>query len=379
MAQGNPRHRQQHRHRRTQQKTQVARRRLSLASAAVAVALVVGVVVLLTSHSSGHHPGAAAQRHHHPVVAASRCPLTDLRPAGGRVPDRPAVAVKIGNEPFGARPQSGLNEADIVYDTPAEGFIMRYIAVFQCSSARAIGPTRSVRWVDWHILEAYTGLPVLAFAGGINPDVGAVQSMRWLEAADLLESPWANASYRTTNRVPPDNLYTSTGALWSLFGHKGSAPKPVFAYSPAVPSGGKAVHQVAIDFSSGTDAAWTWDPAAGLFLHSYSGSPDIDALTGTQVSTDNVVIQVVHYRFGPYAESPGSTGDVESQVIGSGKGWVLRSGVEIPVTWHRAAAGDATTFTNAAGHPVDLAPGRTFVEIVLNTIAATPGAITFTP
>ena len=43
--------------------------------------------------------------------------------------------VKIGNETE-ARPQSGLNEADIVYDTPAEGFVMRYAAVYQCNNAQ---------------------------------------------------------------------------------------------------------------------------------------------------------------------------------------------------------------------------------------------------
>ena len=379
MAQQHGRHRS-HGHR----KPQTVRRKAGIISAVVALAVVAGVAVLLVSRSklppsTATTPPTSTKPGHHPVVAVSRCPLTDLRPAGGSVPDRPAIAVKIGNEPYGARPQSGLNEADIVYDTPAEGYIMRYMAVYQCSSASAIGPIRSVRWVDWHILEAFTGRPILAFAGGINPDINVVRSSRWLQGADLLVSPWANTAYRTTTRVPPDNLYTSTGALWSFFKHSGGPPKPVFAYSQAIPSGGKAVRQVAINFSPGTDAAWTWDPAAQLFLHSYSGSPDIDALTGKQVSTNNVIIQVVHYHFGPYPESPGSTGDVESQVIGSGRGWVLRNGVEFPVTWHRATAADATTFTDAAGKRVDLTPGRTFVEIVLDTIAATPGAITFTP
>jgi hypothetical protein len=357
----------------------VKRRRVGLVSSVIGVVLVVGIVVLVVELSGGHGSGAPRPGHkNHPTVAAARCPLTDLPPAGHKVPNRPAIAVKIGNEPVGARPQSGLNEADIVYDTPAEGFIMRYMAVYQCNSASAIGPDRSVRWVDWHILEAFSGRPILAFAGGITPDVSTVERARWLQAADLLGAQ-QQAAYRTSTRVPPDNLYTSTGALWSLFKGRGGAPKPVFAFSAKLPPGGRRVHQLAIDFSPGTDAEWTWDGAAGLFLHSYSGVADVDALTGKQVSTDNVVVEVVHYHFGPYPESPGSTGDVESQLTGSGKGWVLRDGYEFPVTWHRPAASDATTFTGPSGTPVALSPGRTFVEIVLNTIAATKGAVTFTP
>ena len=87
------------------------------------------------------------------AVAGPRCPLTDAPAPGVKtIPDRPALLVKIGNEPDGARPQSGLNEADIVFDTPAEGFIMRYVAVYQCKNAPIIGPTRSVRWVDWNMV-----------------------------------------------------------------------------------------------------------------------------------------------------------------------------------------------------------------------------------
>src|ERR1700728_1277960 len=106
-------------------------------------------------------------------VPRGYCPLTDVKAPGG-VPDRPALAVKVGNEPYGARPQSGLNEADIVFDTPAEGFIMRYIAIYQYHNAPSIGPTRSVRWVDWHLIRQFIH-PILAFAGGINPNVDQVE------------------------------------------------------------------------------------------------------------------------------------------------------------------------------------------------------------
>lgn len=362
---------------RPQHRSTVVDRRRVVATLVAAVVLVVVGVALAVGLSS-HSAPAASGTSGHPAVASDRCPLTDVKPPSGSVPHRPAVAVKIGNEPEGARPQSGLNEADIVYDTPAEGFIMRYMAVYQCNSAAEIGPTRSVRWVDWHLLANYTGKPILAFAGGIDPDVTAVSSLHWLRPADLLGAA-AAAGHRTTNRVPPDNLYTSTSALLGLFPHGGGPPKPVFDYSTAPLAGGKAVSKVAINFSTGTDVLWTWDPGAGVFLHSYAGTgPDIDALTGKQVSTTNVVVMVVHYRYGPYPESPGSTGDVESKVVGTGTGWVIRGGKEIAVAWHRAGPGDATSFSDHKGQAVTLAPGRTWVELVLDSTAKT-GAVTFTP
>ena len=288
--------------------------------------------------------------------------------------------MKVGNEPEGARPQSGLNEADIVYDTPAEGFIMRYVAVYQCNSASSIGPIRSVRWVDYHMVAPQFGKPILAFAGGINPNLDAVASDKaWLSGADLLESPADAAGIRITSRVPPDNLYTSTAGLYGLFKNDGGPPSPIFAFSHTPSKSATPAASIGINFSFGTDVVWDWDAHAGTWLHTYSGAPDLDALTNRQVSTTNIVVEIVHYQIGPYAESQGGSGDIESDLLGSGPGYVLRNGTSVKVTWHQSDALDGPTFTDASGKAVDLAPGRTWVEIVPNVQAAAPGGITITP
>jgi hypothetical protein len=350
-----------------------ARRRKVVAGSAVAVLAL--VAALLWVFLSGGSTPPAAQAQKLPPLHANRCPLTDLPPPGGTVPRHEAVAVKVGNEPNGARPQSGLDEADIVYDTPAESFIMRYIAVYQCGSASSIGPTRSVRWVDYHILQAL-GQPVLAFAGGIDPNLHAVEHLGWLKAANLLGGA-ASAGTRITTRVPPDNLYTSTSALLGLF-PTGPPPTPVFVYTASLPAGARTATELAINFSAGTDVVWKWDPARGGWLHTYSGTVDLDALTNQPVTTTNIVVQIVHFTIGPYIESTGGTGDIQSQTVGSGQGYVFRDGMEIAVTWHRPTLDSATTFTDAAGQTVGLAPGRTWVEIVPDTVASSAGGLTIT-
>lgn len=337
----------------------------------VLVGVIVGVV--LATGGTSKPPATSASR---PAVAVGRCPLTDLPAPGGAVPRRPALLVKIGNEPGGARPQSGLNEADIVYDTPAEGFIMRYIAVYQCSDAAMIGPDRSVRWVDYHLAGQF-GDPILAFAGGIDPNLAAVKADgSWLSGVDLLDLG-PPAAVRTTARVPPDNLYTSTKALYGLFPKETTPPKAVFDYTSSLPPAAKPLSQAALDFSAGTDVIWKWQRASGSWLHTYSGTPDVDALTNQPVTATNVVVEIVRYQLGPYVESAGGTGDVESQTTGSGKGYILRDGRYLPVTWHRPDDASATTFTDAAGKPVGLAPGRTWVELM--TTAQAAGGISFTP
>ncbi|HVC25945.1 MAG TPA: DUF3048 domain-containing protein [Acidimicrobiales bacterium] len=353
--------------------------------AAVAVVVVVGagagIAVALSGSPKKSPTGTTAGggTSTTAALASDVCPLTDTRAPGGVVPRRPAIAVKIGNEPQGARPQSGLNEADVVYDTPAEGGIMRYMAIYQCNSASSIGPTRSLRWVDWHILAMYRHLPLLVHAGGIIPDVSALDALRYVKDVNLL-STFASDGTRITSRVAPDNLYTSTAAVWASFPNEKAPPAPVFHYSTTVPAGAKAAKSIEINFSAGTDSVWTWNAPTATWLHSYAGAgPDVDALTNAQVSTTNVVVQIVKYQLGPYSESPGGSGDVESVLTGTGSGYLLRDGKEIPVTWHRPTESSMTTFTGAHGAPVALAPGRTFVEIVLDTTAAQKGAITITP
>lgn len=339
-------------------------------AAVVVVLIVAGAIALATAGGNGKGPSVTL-----PTLPTTNCPLTDTPAPGGVVPNRPALAVKIGNEPFGARPQSGLNEADVVFDTPAEGFIMRYIAVYQCQNAPVIGPTRSLRWVDWHLVDEL-GHPILAFAGGINPDVNTVTGLSWLTPADLLAGA-QSAAHRTTNRVPPDNLYTSTSALYGLFPSLTGAPKPIFTYSTTPPAGGKQIRAFRIFFSQGTEVLWEWKPTQNLWVHTYARNVDHDAATGAPVTTTNIAVISVKYTFGPYAESPGGSGDVESQVIGSGPGYVLRNGEAIKVTWSRQNGTDPMVFKNSAGNIVSMAPGRTWVEIVPDTTFNSSAVVLF--
>ena len=349
---------------------------VSLVAAAVAAgALVVANQSSKTAPGTVAGHGAPARKRVVPrrPVRVARCPLTG-EPVWS-VPARPALMVKIGNEPGPARPQSGLNEADIVFDTPAEGFIMRYIAVYQCQNAALIGPLRSVRWVDYNIAPEL-GQPILAFAGGINPNLQAVAGLPWISGANLIAAQ-AGAGFRTSNRRPPDNLYTTTGALYGLFGNKTQPPKPIFTFTKALPAGAPPVASAELYFSPGTDVVWQWQPSTHTRLHTYSGLADIDTLTNQPVTATNVVIQVVPYTIGPYVESRGGTGDVQSETTGTGAGFVLRDGHVVPVVWHRANPTDPMTFTTASGRPIGLAPGHTWVEIMTQTQAA--GGIHLTP
>jgi hypothetical protein len=287
------------------------------------------------------------------------CPLTGLPAPGGVVPQRPAMAIKIGNNPA-AWPQSGLNEADVVFEEPIEGAITRLLAIFQCHGASKVGPVRSTRWVDTRILPQF-GHPGFAFAGGIIPDEHLVARSG---VFDLNFTRYYDAAYvRSGSRVAPENLYTSTSKLWAI--DKSRTPPPsIFQYSRQPPVGlGKAVSSVELTWSSICSVKWVWDKRAGYWIRYHNGTEDFDT-SGNPVHATNVVVEVVRVTRGPYPEDVELNHGVHSHTVGSGPALILRNGVAIKATWHRPGIHEAATFLGRNGTLITLAPGNTWVELL---------------
>jgi hypothetical protein len=333
----------------------------------------VSVGALAGGTHAGRHHGGGPDNHradHTPSVVTTstapvtRCPLTGTPvPGGGPVPARPALAVKVDNY-ITARPQSGLNDADIVYEEQVEGVITRYVAIFQCQQAPLVGPVRSARNVDVGILGQF-GQPLLAHVGGIDPVI-----------ADIDSSPITNLDLTSTveqhppGRVAPYDTYSSTAQLWGLRPTHTTPPAPVFTYSASPPNDADAlpVGLVRVDFSGNSDIIWRWDPETGQFLRNYLYYKD-NLATGTQNSATNVIVQFVHITYGPWVEN--ATGGLEVQEDlyddASGSALVFRNGLEIPGTWSRDALTQPTRFVTDSGQPITLAPGRTWVELLTAT------------
>ncbi len=286
------------------------------------------------------------------------CPLTGTPAPGGVVPQRPAVAVKVDNYPA-ARPQSGLDQADIVFEEPVESLITRLVAVFQCQSSSFVGPVRSARAVDVQILSQLSH-PLFVHAGGINPVIALLQ------AAPITDDNLFTHSGLTINnpqRVAPYATYTSTSAVWALNSSDTTPPAPIFTYATSVPAGGTPISSINIPFSSTSNVTWTWNASSGEWMLSYSGVPATVA-GGGQIAFPNIVVQRVVISYGPWLENDEGGLEVQSQMIGSGSLEVLRNGQMISGTWQRASETSPTSLVAANGTTIPLTPGPTWVEIV---------------
>lgn len=292
-----------------------------------------------------------------PVPQGPVFPLTGLAAPGGP-PNRAALSVKIDNvDP--ARPQSGVNDADVVFEELVEGGNSRLFAVFHSHDSPRVGPIRSARPVDADLLHALGG-GIFAFSGAAAGELAPVKDH---SGATLLSNDAGSPGFaRDHSRQAPYNLYSSTAALYAAgaaAGNHGGPPPALFAYgSSAATAPAAGVDMV---FGKHLFCGWQWDAAAHRYERTQNGTPDVLA-DGSPVIADNLVIMTVQISGTGIFDSVHEE-DPFVHVIGSGQAWVLRDGHLAAGQWARPGL-DARTVLTAAGGPMNLEPGRTWVELL---------------
>ena len=298
------------------------------------------------------------------------CPLSGVLAPDGKVPHRPALAVKVENAPE-SRPQAGLNDADIVVEEPVEGGYTRFIAVYQCGDSDRLGPVRSGRTTDPDYLRQL-GPVVVGYAGA----VGVVR--REVASAGLVDVNYeiaVGAYSRDESRVAPHNLYTTTAALWKAgkseaSGSKDGPPAPLFAYSETYEGRSKKVAGLHLPFSGASDVYWTWSRSDGAWLRSHGDEPHV--LEGDErVSATTVVVQVVPVTASGIVDVAGNASPSVT-LTGSGRVYVLRDGRLIVGRWERPTLDDVTRFVAKDGTEITLATGRTWVELLPGSVEVEP-------
>lgn len=288
-------------------------------------------------------------------VATAVYPLTGQPVTDPATAKRPALVVKIDNAPQ-ARPQAGLNQADVVYEEIVEG-ITRLALVFQSETSDPVGPVRSARTTDINLMAAL-GKPLFAYSGGNGGVVARVRKANLVDVgADRAAS---NKYYREKSRAAPHNLYSNVSDLYTLTTPDQQPPPQLFQYRPAgasVPATAAQVAGVKIVYTGGERVDYAWNETLGGWARTQQGTPHLDS-AGHQVAPQNVVI-----LFTAYLPSPADPRSPEAQTVGSGEAWVFTNGVFIHGTWSRPTPADVAKLVDDAGNQILLTPGRTWVAL----------------
>lgn len=278
-------------------------------------------------------------------------PLTGLPDPMHLSRHRAAVTVKIDNTPE-ARPQFGIEKADVIYEEIVEGGITRLAAIFNSRVAVKVGPVRSVRRTDREIVYPIGGLFV--FSGGAQY---ALKSIATAPVKLFQESDAGSAMFRDPRREPPHNLYANVAALMKM-GGKPKPPRTLFSYrsrSGKVP--GARVRSFVVGFAAGYATSYSWNAKARSWDRSIFGAPDVTA-SRTRLSPANVIVMKVHYRGGVGVEGS------QAQLLGSGPALVFTGGTVQRATWSRRRLQKPIVYRSPSRRIIALDRGQTWVELL---------------
>jgi Protein of unknown function (DUF3048) N-terminal domain/Protein of unknown function (DUF3048) C-terminal domain len=330
-----------------------SRRRLAAASLLAAAALTATACSGGGSAGTGNGSSPSSGK----PAAAPTCPLTGLPATGGEKATRVALAVKIDNI-APALPQAGVNNADVVVEELVEGGLTRLMAIFQCQKAPDVGPIRSARESDADVLALLHG-SVLGYSGANPQDMPPIRA----NSGSALISYDATPEYfrLDSTREAPHDVFSSTSTLLKAglkLRPNLTAPPALFTYGP-IDASARRAHSVYMSWPAAS-AQWTWSGSS--WLRTQDGVTD--SLTdGQQISATNVVVLGVNIASTGLHDVLGNPSPLDV-TIGSNPAWVLRDGKLIHGHWSRKSIGSEISLTDATGHPIDLEPGRTWIELL---------------
>jgi hypothetical protein len=293
------------------------------------------------------------------VVAIVDAPLD-----GGSVdlvvpPPQAGLAIMIENQ-ADARPQTGLPDADVVYEALAEGGITRFIAVFLSGDSSVVGPVRSLRHY-FAFLAADYGADLVHI--GASPE-----GFTWRDAMKLGyldESAGDPGVWRVRSRPPPHNAYTDTAADRGFLLDRGRQRNRLWGplrFSADAARGQEAADNLTLGFLPWAyRVGYTWDAGSERYLRFMDGLAHLDAQTGEQIAPATVVVQ--------FADVEAIPGDpklrLDVNLVGaSGDLVVFHNGTRREGTWTKPAPRTSTQWLDDHGNPLVIPPGPVWVEVL---------------
>ena len=319
---------------------------------------------------------------------------------------RPLI-IMVENSPD-ARPHSGINEADIVYEAVAEGGVTRFMPVFYCDAMASdvkVAPVRSVRtyFIDW--ASEYGQTPLFGHVGGANcsgeklpnGNMGPCKTDKRAQAIEQLgQYGWrysqgndldqfsvgAPAYIRNENRLGSKRVATehsvvgSTEALWKEGAKRGWTNKDPqgeewsenftkwkFADEAPMEKRGNTAN-INFEFWDGYSAFatnWKYDQNTNTYLRNTGGAPHLDLETQQQLNGKNIIIL--------FTKEYGSIDELKHNLyttIGNGKALIFNNGKVIEGTWSKPSRTGKTIFKDASGKEIEFTRGRIWIHVLNN-------------
>ncbi|KKB40040.1 DUF3048 domain-containing protein [Bacillus thermotolerans] len=270
-------------------------------------------------------------------------------------PEQRAVAVVINNHPK-ARPQTGLAEADIVYEVLTEGNITRFLAIYQSSQPEKAGPVRSART---YFIDLARGYDSLFIAHGYSPN--ARERLFSGEVEELNGIQYDGTAFeRDPSRQAPHNSYIDFAQVFDKAEQRGyhitGAPDPLSFARVSQSAEGEA-EAVRINYSSHPDfqVEYKYNAKTGEYERFSGGKQQFDRETDQPLSASNLLIIEAEHRL------VDGQGRLDIDVSSGGKAYFLQGGAAYLADWSNVE-GRILPFKDGA--PISFAEGKTWIHVI---------------
>ena len=265
-----------------------------------------------------------------------------------------------------ARPQSGPQNADAVFEVLVEGGMTRFINIFYQSDISYHGPIRSARPTDPTVLRPLGGVLVASGAtGGLIPEIN--------DMGVPVITDRRPDYFRISSRKAPHNLYADTQKLKSTAVSKGykkvNTPQPLFPWGDPTFNNWQTNSFLTLPFSGYTETTWTWNGSTYLrtYYDAYQNQKydnihywsDENGNTG-QISFDTVIALFCE----PYVH-PLQLPSVKT--VGEGRAILLHGGKMIDAKWKRGSNLDPFHIFDSNNNILYVPKGKVWISLVPNT------------
>lgn len=283
--------------------------------------------------------------------------------------DRP-VAILVSNTQS-AMPQRGLAGADALFEMVAEGGITRLMALYADKDAvPQTGPVRSAR--DQHLQFA---MPMNSIIVHIGTSIYAENLLNHYHYTTVngmylgSTSFWFDDARQNTGYGEEHCWFTDAGLIAAGMEKNGipaaGASQTLFDFvphdsAPVVPETGGAA-EVSFRFSDVTAVSLSFDASASRYLKNAFGAPQMDELTGTQLSFDNVLILFAPVKL----KNPDDPNNLVTDfTLTGGTGYYCYGGKYRAVRWVKGNPEDALHILDADGNVLPINVGKSYVAVV---------------
>ena len=298
-----------------------------------------------------------------------------------RVSDSPSlgtgsrpIAVMVENS-FAARPQSGLNLADVVFEIVDEYGITRFIAIYNSNDAPQVGPVRSARPYYAEIARGFD--PIYAFFGTYPECYGAIEDMGMYVLSAMSDRSGSSSItgqapyWRDWNRssIQEHTAFMSVAQLKEKarqLGYPLEGNGLPFSYKMDAPESERGnISNIHIDFSThayaprGFDLNYIYNKSGNYYLRYMGGNAHLDYNTGQQITAKNVVVMVTDIQ-GPLDKY----GHMSVRTIGNGTAFIFIDGKVIQGSWQRGSIFEPYVFKDGSGNIVSFNEGSTWIAMV---------------